>query len=118
MSHGHSHSQGTRKGQKRRYRLHKTRSTAPRNTSTLTNEEIEELTKTMAARYGWDSSQAIRPFQLAGIRAQLEGVDTLIQAPTGSGKTVIAAGPHSSPRSQGMITLLSVPLIQLAEDMV
>ncbi|KAI0761242.1 P-loop containing nucleoside triphosphate hydrolase protein [Irpex lacteus] len=72
----------------------------------------------MSVRYGWDDSQIIRPFQLAGIRAQLEGVDTVVQAPMGSGKTVIAAGPHASPRSEGMITLLSVPLIQWAEDMV
>lgn len=71
----------------------------------------------MSTQFGWDEG-TIKPFQLAGVKAQLEGIDTVIQAPTGAGKTVIAAGPHSSPRASGMITLISVPLVQLAEDMV
>ncbi|KAI0806299.1 P-loop containing nucleoside triphosphate hydrolase protein [Irpex lacteus] len=119
MPHPRTNIPAAGKGQKLRHRrLHKTRPTVSRNTSTLSDEEVAELIKTVSTRYGWDNDQAIRPFQLAGIRAQLEGVDMLLQAPTGAGKTVIAAGPHASPRSKGMITLLSVPLIQLAEDMV
>lgn len=86
MPHRRAHIHGTRKGQKRHNRLHKTRPTVSRKTSTLSDEEVADLVTAMSTRYGWDDSQAIRLFQLAGIRAQLEGVDTVIQAPTGSGK--------------------------------
>ena len=94
-------------------------SAAPnRSFDPLSKDEEMQLAQKIAVQYGWDGERTVQPFQMAGIRAQLEAVDCVLQAPTGSGKTVIAAGPHCSPRAQGMITLISVPLIQLAEDMV
>ncbi|KAI0344969.1 P-loop containing nucleoside triphosphate hydrolase protein [Trametopsis cervina] len=90
----------------------------PRSISPLQDDELATLTKAIGASFGWPDNVFLRPFQLAGIRAQLEGTDAIIQAPTGSGKTVIAAGAHCSSRAKGMITLLTVPLIQLAEEMV
>lgn len=107
-----------KKGRQQGSRKDKKPNFPPRSTEPLTANELAELTTAMIAKYGWTDEQSIRPFQLAGIQAQLEGSDMILQAPTGSGKTVIAAGPHSSPRSEGMITLISVPLVQLADDMV
>lgn len=92
--------------------------TSPRPREPLSENEAQALVDAIRTRNMWTENKTIKSFQMAGIRAQLEGTDTIIQAPTGSGKTLIAAGPHSSPRSKGMITLMSVPLIQLAEDMV
>lgn len=102
----------------RRHNATKPKKLPPRSTAPLSESELTQLMDAMVAKYGWSEEQTVRPFQVAGIRAQLEGTDTIIQAPTGSGKTLIAAGPHSSPRSSGMITIISVPLVQLAEDMV
>ncbi|KAI0772184.1 P-loop containing nucleoside triphosphate hydrolase protein [Irpex lacteus] len=94
-------------------------STKPlRSTAPLCDNDILDLTKKLIAQYGWSETQVLQPFQLTGIRAQLEGVDAIIQAPTGAGKTVVAAGPHLSPRSKDTVTIMIVPLIQLAEDLV
>lgn len=106
---------------RKRRRLDETRSHSilpPRDTTPLSENEIFGLAHTMQKEYGWSHDQVVQPFQMAGIQAQLESVDMIIQAPTGAGKTVIVAGAHLSHRAKGMITLLSVPLVQLAEDMV
>ena len=106
---------------RKRRRLDETTTTstpASRDTTPLSENEIFGLSNAMQKEYGWSHDQVVRPFQMAGIQAQLESVDMIIQAPTGAGKTVIVAGAHLSPRAKGTITLLSVPLVQLAEDMV
>lgn len=70
----------------------------------------------MKDAYGWDEGP--RSFQLAGVQAQLEGRDITIQAPTGAGKTAIAAGPHLSPMSEGKLTIVVSPLMALQDEMV
>ncbi|EMD42076.1 hypothetical protein CERSUDRAFT_62036 [Gelatoporia subvermispora B] len=55
---------------------------------------------------------------MAGIKAQLEGSDAIIQAATGSGKTAIAAGPHLWDGVKGRITIMVCPLLALEEEMV
>ncbi|KAI0076160.1 P-loop containing nucleoside triphosphate hydrolase protein [Panus rudis PR-1116 ss-1] len=70
----------------------------------------------MQKAYGWDEPP--RYFQIEGARAQLEGVDMIIQAPTGFGKTAVAAGPHLWPESKGKITIVISPLMALEEEMV
>ncbi|KAI0075723.1 P-loop containing nucleoside triphosphate hydrolase protein, partial [Panus rudis PR-1116 ss-1] len=70
----------------------------------------------MKTTCGWEGEP--RPFQLAGIKAQLEGVDTIIQASTGAGKTAISAGPHFHKSSAGKCTIMVEPLIQLQDEMV
>lgn len=77
----------------------------------LSDEDIDRLTRKMKDTYGWYP----QGFQLEGIRAQLEGVDIMIQAPTGAGKTAIAAAPHLM--LKGM-TIMASPLIALADEMV
>ncbi|KAI0723618.1 P-loop containing nucleoside triphosphate hydrolase protein [Earliella scabrosa] len=42
----------------------------------------------------------------------------IIQAPTGSGKTAVAAGPHVWPTSAGKTTLMVCPLLSLETEMV
>ncbi|KAI0071881.1 P-loop containing nucleoside triphosphate hydrolase protein, partial [Panus rudis PR-1116 ss-1] len=64
----------------------------------------------------WDNEPHY--FQLEGTRAQLEGTDMIIQAPTGCGKTAVAAGPHVWPSSKGKITIVISPLLALEEEMV
>ncbi|KAH9915137.1 P-loop containing nucleoside triphosphate hydrolase protein [Fomitopsis serialis] len=63
-------------------------------------------------------SEGPRQFQLEGVRAQLEGTDTIIQAPTGSGKTAIAAGPYVWPGNAEKTTIMVSPLLALEEEMV
>ena len=54
--------------------------------------------------------------QRGSIKAQIEGTDMVVHASTGAGKTTIAAGPHTWIKDG--VTLISTPLIQLAEEMV
>ncbi len=80
----------------------------------LTHEDLRCLAIQMRTEYGWKAEP--RPFQLAGVQAQLEGVDMIIQASTGSGKTAVAAGPHLWRR--GMISVMVCPLMTLEDEMV
>ncbi|OSD06262.1 P-loop containing nucleoside triphosphate hydrolase protein [Trametes coccinea BRFM310] len=70
----------------------------------------------MREQFRW--SEDPHHFQLEGVGAQLEGVDMIIQAPTGAGKTAIAAGPHMWPKSSGTVTIMVCPLLALEEEMV
>ncbi|KAI0697949.1 P-loop containing nucleoside triphosphate hydrolase protein, partial [Cerioporus squamosus] len=70
----------------------------------------------MKERFNWEEDP--RFFQLEGTRAQLEGCDMIIQAPTGSGKTAVAAGPHVWPTSADKTTIMVCPLLALEEEMV
>ncbi|KAJ3551950.1 hypothetical protein NM688_g4416 [Phlebia brevispora] len=58
----------------------------------LSNEETKSFAARMQTCFGWDDDS--HPFQLAGVKAQLEGDDMIIQAPTESGKTAIVARPY------------------------
>lgn len=88
----------------------------PPHKTKLSDSDLKTLARKMMEKYGWESEP--RPFQLAGVQAQLEGTDMIIQAPTGFGKTAIAAGPHLWPSSKGKITLVISPLLALEEEMV
>ncbi len=82
----------------------------------LTKEQLNSLAKAMQERFKWDSPP--KDFQLDAVQAQLEGVDMILQAPTGSGKTAIAAGPHLFPGNEQKFTLMVCPLLSLEEEMV
>ncbi|KAL1948711.1 hypothetical protein VTO73DRAFT_10517 [Trametes versicolor] len=82
----------------------------------LTEEDIQKLSALMGEHFRWDADP--RFFQLEGVRAQIEGVDMIIQAPTGSGKTAVAASPHLWPTSEGKVTIMVCPLLALEEEMV
>lgn len=80
----------------------------------LTEEDLAQLAKKMRTSYCWDADP--KPFQFAGVQAQLEGQDIIIQAATGSGKTAIAAGPHLW--KEGMQSIMVCPLMTLEDEMV
>ncbi|KAH9836597.1 P-loop containing nucleoside triphosphate hydrolase protein [Rhodofomes roseus] len=95
--------------QKRRDKAVKGRQRRP-----LTEDDVSKLSVLMENSYHWKP----RTFQVEGVRAQLEGVDTIIQAPTGSGKTAIAAGVHLWPDGQPKVTIMVSPLLALEDEMV
>ncbi|KAF6759687.1 P-loop containing nucleoside triphosphate hydrolase protein [Ephemerocybe angulata] len=70
----------------------------------------------MKTVFKWTRSP--RQFQLDAVKAQLEKKDVLIHAGTGSGKTVVAAGPHAHPLAKGKVTIMVSPLIALQEEQV
>ncbi|KAH9915831.1 P-loop containing nucleoside triphosphate hydrolase protein, partial [Fomitopsis serialis] len=80
----------------------------------LTDEDVSNLSRLMEEKYGWTPQS----FQLAGIQAQLEGVDMALQAPTGAGKTAIVAGAHLWPHEQPKVTIMVSPLLSLEDEMV
>lgn len=82
----------------------------------LSEEQVQKLSDEMKKQFKWDSNP--REFQLQGVRAQVEGVDMIIQASTGSGKTAIAAGPHVWAPCKGKVTIMVSPLLALEEEMV
>ncbi|KAI0083575.1 P-loop containing nucleoside triphosphate hydrolase protein [Irpex rosettiformis] len=78
----------------------------------LSAEQTKDLEQKLHTAYG----RKPYSFQVEAIKAQLEGTDILVHASTGAGKTTIAAGPHTwIPNG---VTLITTPLIQLAEEMV
>ncbi|KAI0073017.1 P-loop containing nucleoside triphosphate hydrolase protein [Panus rudis PR-1116 ss-1] len=93
-----------------------TQRTAPATRPKVTDEDLNKLAHDMRQQFNWTADP--REFQLEGTRAQLEGVDIIIQAPTGCGKTAVAAGPHVWSSSRGKITIVISPLLALEEEMV
>lgn len=90
--------------------------TQPAARPRLTLEQLNDLAAKMKERYKW--SELPHDFQIQGVQAQIEGVDMTIQAPTGSGKTALAAGPHLWPGNEQKFTLMVCPLLSLEEEMV
>ncbi|KAI1784235.1 P-loop containing nucleoside triphosphate hydrolase protein [Ganoderma leucocontextum] len=88
---------------------------APLPRSARWREDLESLAEKMRTAYGWDSPRKL--FQLEAVKAQLEGVDMIVQAPTGAGKTAIAAGPHLWPGNEKKFTIMVCPLLSLEEEM-
>ncbi|KAI0690245.1 P-loop containing nucleoside triphosphate hydrolase protein, partial [Cerioporus squamosus] len=82
----------------------------------LSEEDVHQLAAAMQKAYKWDAPP--KDFQLKAVQAQIEGVDIIVQAPTGSGKTALAAGPHVWPGNEGKFTLMVCPLLSLEEEMV
>ncbi len=82
----------------------------------LSEHDICVLAQQMKDPYGWNETP--RHFQLAGVMAQIERIDIMIQAPTGAGKTAIAAGAHLWPLNKGKITIMVSPLMSLEDKMV
>lgn len=80
----------------------------------LLEDDIGKLTHLFEDAYGWSP----RTFQISGIQAQLEGVDTILQAPTGAGKTAIVAGAHLWPQDEHKVMLMVSPLLSLEDEMV
>ncbi|KAH9929200.1 P-loop containing nucleoside triphosphate hydrolase protein [Fomitopsis serialis] len=80
----------------------------------LNDNDVQKLTRLMEEKYQWEP----RPFQVAGVQAQLEGVDMIIQAPTGAGKTAIVAGAHLWPHDEAKVTIMVSPLLSLEDEMV
>ncbi|TFY52110.1 hypothetical protein EVJ58_g10196 [Rhodofomes roseus] len=97
----------------RRLALRKTKPSLRERTQ-LSEDDVGKLTKLMAERFKWEP----RPFQVAGVQAQLEGVDIMIQAPTGAGKTAIVAGAHLWPSDKPKVTIMVSPLLSLEDEMV
>lgn len=83
----------------------------------LTSEERESVRSALK-----DMLKGNDPFdmQVEFTVAQEEGRDALGQAPTGSGKTVVAAGPYGIEKNRldKRVTLMVSPLIGLQEEMV
>ncbi|EJF59224.1 P-loop containing nucleoside triphosphate hydrolase protein, partial [Dichomitus squalens LYAD-421 SS1] len=69
----------------------------------------------MHTAYRWDADP--KAFQLRAVQAQLEGTDMVAQAPTGAGKTALAAGPHLWPGNEKKFTIMVCPLLTLEEEM-
>lgn len=84
--------------------------------SGLEEKDLEGLAQIIQEGFQWEHLP--REFQVQVIHAQLLRKDVLIHAGTGSGKTAIAAGPHTHPKVKGMVTFMVSPLIALQEEQV
>ncbi|KAJ7302509.1 P-loop containing nucleoside triphosphate hydrolase protein [Mycena albidolilacea] len=82
----------------------------------LTNIELRSLEEDIQAKFQW--THTMKPHQMEAIIAQLQMRDVLVHAGTGSGKTVIAAGPHAHKSSISKVTLMISPLIALHDEQV
>lgn len=60
----------------------------------------------------------IREFQIDGVLYQAMGCDAVVNARTGLGKTLVAAGLYALPEFKEKLTILISPLIALQSDMV
>ncbi|EJF56898.1 P-loop containing nucleoside triphosphate hydrolase protein [Dichomitus squalens LYAD-421 SS1] len=81
----------------------------------LSQDDLKVLAAKMRSAYCWDADP--KDFQLRGVQAQIEGTDIIVQAPTGAGKTALAAGPHLWPGNETKFTIMVCPLLSLEEEM-
>ncbi len=86
----------------------------PKPRPRLNEEETRKLTTIMQDKFGFEP----KDFQIATVKAQIEGVDMIVQASTGAGITAIAAGPHLWPGNERNFTIMTCPLLSLEEEMV
>lgn len=83
----------------------------------ITEEDVAEIVGILKTRCGW-SEAALRDFQKEALEALAAGRDVLLQAATGSGKTLVLAALHLLPSTEGMVTLCASPLIALQDEQV
>lgn len=107
---------GTRHRQKQMGSTRSQSANLPPARRSLTPKDIEDLAHKIKEQFGWENGP--QDFQMAAIRAQLEGQDTLVHAKTGAGKTGVVAGPHLHPSSKGRVSIMVSPLLALHDEMV
>lgn len=81
-----------------------------------TQQDLQGLSEKIRSKFQWE--HVPHTFQLKAIESQLLQKDVLIHAGTGSGKTVVAAGPHAHEKCKGKVTIMVSPLIALQEEQV
>lgn len=87
---------------------------APKPRPRFNEGDTRNLKTLLAEKWGFEP----KDFQITAVKAQIEGVDMIVQASTGAGKTAIAAGPHLWPGNEGKFTIMTCPLLSLEEEMV
>ncbi len=97
-------------------RFHKSTCKKPEPRPQLSAEHVNDLAATMSKAFGWD--ELPEDFQVAAVKAQVEGIDMIVQAPTGAGKTALAVGPHLWGWKEKKFTIMVCPLLSLEEEMV
>lgn len=80
----------------------------------LNTDELTTLAAKIKKHFNWTHEP--QAFQLSAIKGQLQRQDVLVHAGTGSGKTVVAAGPHVYEKTRGMVTFMVAPLIVLQDE--
>lgn len=90
--------------------------TVPNTRKPVTKEELRGLEEEIKIKFDWVHEP--QAHQMQGIVAQLQIRDALVHAGTGSGKTMIAAGPHAHSSSEGKVTSMISPLIALHDEQV
>ena len=81
---------------------------------------MEDLLKALATKWEEVYKFGLKDFQLAAVKAQIEGVNMVVQAPTGSGKTALAMGPYLWDwlEKEKKFTIMVCPLLSLEDKMV
>ncbi len=108
-SHPHTHPHSTmipRHSQARASRLSRLKSSTPLHPVLASMKQKPRSTR---EKFGFEP----KDFQVAAVKAQIEGVDMTVQASTGAGRTAIAAGPHLWPGNDGKFTIMTRPLLSL-----
>ena len=82
----------------------------------LTARQLEEIS--VVANNVLGHGRTAKDFQLQAIQNQEARRDTVVHAPTGSGKTFIIGAPLRLPSNAGRVTLVCSPLIGLQNEMV
>ncbi|KAF8602551.1 P-loop containing nucleoside triphosphate hydrolase protein [Ceratobasidium sp. AG-I] len=80
----------------------------------FSDEEIKSIEPQLCKKFGWNT---VRPFQLNGIRALLQGRDTVIHVATSMGKTAVAAGPFALDSAAKLVVIYVIPLLALQDEM-